>query len=462
MMRATSIRLPAFSWRALALRMAQGGVLVSLVVMPVWLRLGQRPDLFAPLYVSRFVLLLPLLWTIGWWAASGFVGFSDLVRMRSAAIWAACLGFWALWASLSQNWAFVRVSHPATGANASLQIGLVVAFALAVASLRLNPVAVAATLAIGLTGHAVLAIAQADANGAVGLRTLGEFPYHAWTNGVSIVRSGTQTIVRPFGLMPHPNILAGFLTVGVLASAGLWAAPGRIARVIGLVCAPLLLYALLLTFSRAAWLGLAVGGLILFALGWRRLRVRSARATALAGTLACVIAGAVFVAGYADFIGARTATTQESVELRSISDRIVFTDFALRAIGEKPLTGVGAGSFPWRSSAYLQETFFDLQGDNVHNIYLLVWAELGTPGLVLFLVAIAAGLRSAWVAVRRDRSSAGIALLASFVALAVVGLFDHYPYSLLHPSALWWTCLAAALSETRSLGTATGFRNTEA
>ncbi|MFN8564166.1 MAG: hypothetical protein U0703_21690 [Anaerolineae bacterium] len=35
-----------------------------------------------------------------------------------------------------------------------------------------------------------------------------------------------------------------------------------------------------------------------------------------------------------------------SVELRSVSDRIVFMDFAFRSIVERPILGVGIGNFP--------------------------------------------------------------------------------------------------------------------
>jgi hypothetical protein len=43
-------------------------------------------------------------------------------------------------------------------------------------------------------------------------------------------------------------------------------------------------------------------------------------------------------------------------------------------------------------------------------------------------------------------------LLASVVALAVGGLFDHYPWTMLHFQVAWWGCLAGALRQDREAG----------
>src|SRR5690606_27181710 len=109
--------------------------------------------------------------------------------------------------------------------------------------------------------------------------------------------------------------------------------------------------------------------------------------------------GVVLIFGllFSPFLQARAGVSTESIELRSISDRVVFTEFALRAVSEFPIGGVGIGNFPWRASYYLIGTGFDLRGDNVHNIFLSAWAELGTAGLVILLSALVAGI---WAALR--------------------------------------------------------------
>ena len=180
-----------------------------------------------------------------------------------------------------------------------------------------------------------------------------------------------------------------------------------------------------------------------------------ARRFQLVVTLALALAvGAAFVAGFAPFLAARAGSGEESIELRSVADRIVYTDFALRSIGERPVLGVGIGNFPWRTSYYLVDTFYDLRGDNVHNVYLSAWAELGLVGFALLLVALVAGLAAAFRAARSpievagaswlDDRTARAALLAIAVAVAVIGLLDHYPWTILHFQMLWWGGLAVA------------------
>ncbi len=221
-------------------------------------------------------------------------------------------------------------------------------------------------------------------------------------------------------------------------------------------------WALLLTFSRAAWGGLVVGGLSVVPFLRLYLRRLDTRISLAAATAAALVVGLAFVLGYQPLLAARAGEGQESVELRSVSDRLVFMDFAFRSIRERPILGVGIGNFPWRTSYYLVETNFDLRGDNVHNVLLSVTAELGVVGLVLVLAAIGcgavvvvAGLRaSVWQSqtVRGDAHPARLALFAVFAALLAVGFLDHYPWTQIHFQAAWWGCLAAAFP--RELSTA--------
>ena len=42
------------------------GILLTFALIPVWYRLPQSP-IFAQLYVTRFLIFLPMLWSIFWW-----------------------------------------------------------------------------------------------------------------------------------------------------------------------------------------------------------------------------------------------------------------------------------------------------------------------------------------------------------------------------------------------------------
>jgi O-antigen ligase len=155
--------------------------------------------------------------------------------------------------------------------------------------------------------------------------------------------------------------------------------------------------------------------------------------------------GLAFFVAYRPLLAARAGQVEAGVEMRSVSDRIVFINLALRSISERPILGVGIGNFPWRTSYYLAETDFDLRGDNVHNVLLSAAAELGIIGLLLLIAAIVCGVIAAVGRLRTsDDYAARLALFAIFIALFAVGLLDHYPWTQIHFQVAWWGCLAAS------------------
>lgn len=431
-------------WRSIWL--IHAGVVLTFALIPVWYRLPQSP-IFAPLYVTRFLIFLPMIWAIFWWIVLGAPGLRDLLRSRLRTGWALALLLLALWGFASLLWAFQRVDYPEVGATAALQFGVSALFAVVVACAAPKPRVIVAVLILSLIWNAAITVLQAQNQASLGLIGLGEFPFNPKQIGVSILQSGDLRWVRPYGLLPHPNLLAGTLLVGVLATGGWIIARRGWLRAAGVLIFALGFWALLLSFSRAAWGGLVVGGLAVVPFLRPYLRRISTRISLAAAIVAVVAVGLAFVVGYAQLLAARVGEGQESVELRSVSDRLVFMDFAFRSIRERPIFGVGIGNFPWRTSYYLVETDFDLRGDNVHNVLLSVTAELGIIGLVLVLMAIVCGAIAAIKGLRGgvDDHPARLALFAIFVALLAVGVLDHYPWTQIHFQVAWWGCLAAAL-----------------
>lgn len=178
------------------------------------------------------------------------------------------------------------------------------------------------------------------------------------------------------------------------------------------------------------------------------LRHKTARHGLILAISASVIAGSAFFVIYQPYIISR-AQVGESIEMRSVADRIVFTDFALRAVSESrqnALIGIGAGNFPWRTSYFLVDTDYDLRGNNVHHIWLTMVVENGLVGLILFLSAVILGIENSLRQFKRDHMIERGVLLAMIPALGVIGLFDHYPVTLLHMQLLWWGVLAVAMS----------------
>ena len=439
----------------------QAAILAVFLCIPLWTRIPDYLPIFPSLYVTRFVIFLLMLVAIGIWLVLGLPGLRTFARERWRALWAITLIGLGIWGFASTSWAFVRNLYPDVGETAAVQLGVMILFVVVVGCASPPPRAIVAALVIGLIGSSLITFGQAAKQAALGLIALGELPYSDWESGMSFVRAGNLEYLRPYGLMPHPNMLAGVLVIGLLATGAWILSERRWQRYVGAVLFAVGLYALLLTFSRAGWGALVVGVLAALLLARKHLRrpeVRKALVLAVGLSLA---AGIVFFANYRPLLAARVGEGQESIELRSVSDRIVFTEFALKSIAERPIMGVGIGNFPWRTSYFLVDTFYDMRGDNVHNIYLSVWAELGIVGLVLYLAAMGFGVVGAVKAARQphpdtspplhnvERGSGGeverIALFAIFIALAAAGMLDHYPYTAIQFQVALWGCLAAVL-----------------
>jgi O-antigen ligase len=155
-----------------------------------------------------------------------------------------------------------------------------------------------------------------------------------------------------------------------------------------------------------------------------------------------LIVGAAFVIVYAPFVLARAGVGAEVTELRSINDRRIYAEVAVEFISAYPVTGVGMGNYVYRLLLWLRESpYTELGAQHVHNLPLLIGAELGITGLLLWLFLLTTGVVYAW---RKCRDPLAVAVGAGTVALLVVGMFDHYPWTIMHFQMLLWACLAVA------------------
>lgn len=419
----------------------QFGVLLVFALIPFWLRWDFAPSPFSSTYVLGFVISAVMLITVISWAISGFHGLRNFTRNPWRVAWIVTLFLLAGWAAISSGWAYGSdTGYAGLAPNTALRILLVTAFALVLACAAIPPRTILLVLIGSMLVHGAIGGLQVAQQSSLGLDWLGEFSLNPAESGVSVIQSGDVRWLRPYGFLPHPNVFAGIILVGLLASA-VWIIEGRGWRYWGAMAVFFFgLWMLLLTFSRGAWLGFGVA--VLFALVfvlqkeniWRRL---------LPLVIGSAILGIAFFALYSPLVLSRAGVGAENTEMRSIADRIVYTNIAHDAIASSPFTGIGAGNFPWYASVYIfYNTEYDLRGDNVHNIYLGLWADLGIIGLGLLLISLTSGA----IAVLQQRDTARIALLAGAIAFAIIGFFDHYPWTLISTQTLWMSLLAVAAS----------------
>ena len=112
---------------------------------------------------------------------------------------------------------------------------------------------------------------------------------------------------------------------------------------------------------------------------------------------------------------------------RAISDRLLYQEIAFEMIKAKPILGVGYKNFVLEMDNYTKEPLKSHQHQPVHNIYLLIGAETGITGLIVFLLFIGAILQSAW---KSKLTTLSITFLSIFIGFLFIGLFDHYLWTI--------------------------------
>ncbi len=301
---------------------------------------------------------------------------------------------------------------------------------------RLDRMVLPAALMVSVQG--IVAIGQVVGQHSLGLSRLGE---HVLSPGraVSVITANDGTrYLRAYGLADHPNILGGVLAFGALIVAGKGSreferGASYRAPVFGVGAV-----ALLLTFSRASWLAL-LGGVVVMATMLLLIRDRTALRRLGVTCLAGMIAAAPFIAPYRAALGARTELSGGSVtEVHSVNEREAVSDLTIKLLVEHPIVGVGIGTLPVAMHARFPNFQYNFQPASV--VVLDVAAETGLIGGTAYLVLLVAP----WLALllKRFRWTSDMAIASGLLAgLTIVGMFDYYTWTY-SAGRIWaWTIL---------------------
>ncbi len=239
--------------------------------------------------------------------------------------------------------------------------------------------------------------------------------------GTSVIETASGRWLRAYGGLDHPNILAGLLVIAILLSVYLLVEHKIIdsqkkvySTLAVFIFYFVLLTALFFTFSRSAWLALALG-LVVFVVQVLRLGDQWTKGRFFVLLLFTVGFLILLGSSYQDLVSTRFQS-QTRLENISISERSEQQVIALDLIKKHPLLGVGSGG-------YLEEVanFDDDYPQPVHNSYLLVASELGLFALLsllfflFFFSFVKAKELYAW---------------PLFLSLLVLLIFEHWFFSL--------------------------------
>ncbi len=256
--------------------------------------------------------------------------------------------------------------------------------------------------------QALIGLAQYFTGGRLGFAMLGEAERSYFE-----MRAGAGTVSRVAGTLGHPNKLSVFLNLLLQMNFALFFAnlPRR-TKIWLLMPFALMGIAMLLTYSRGGWLGLALGSTVV--LYWcltKKIRHR--------------LLSAVLLLIFLSLSALILISTVQSVQRRLFQDdygsaalRVPMSIVALNIIRHHPLIGVGLNNYTSVIERYdttPSAVSYDFPKP-VHNEFLLVAAEQGLMVFVLFLlilVLVFAGL------FRVGRSSG--AALSTWLAIGFFG-----------------------------------------
>ncbi|MCA9899663.1 MAG: O-antigen ligase family protein [Anaerolineales bacterium] len=284
-------------------------------------------------------------------------------------------------------------------------------------------------LAAALLVQGAVAVSQFLLQREIGLAWLGEPTLDLLVEGTSVAQRGGQNWLRAYGLNSHPNQLGLLLMALCLLIwpyreqvRGGW----RWLFWLGLAAG---LAGLLVSLSRTAWAGLLLGGLV-FAAHHRRTGPIVRRELAI--PLAILVAGVLlFALAYGDVLAGRLLALDSPLESRSLWERQRDWSLAWQVWGERPFLGVGPGQYLTAASAINPEAAL------VHNVPLLVAAELGLVGLAAWLWF---WLGPLW---RYGRSAKNAGATAVWLALILFSLVHPEPSLTLPKGAILWSLAAA-------------------
>lgn len=184
-------------------------------------------------------------------------------------------------------------------------------------------------------------------------------------------------------------------------------------RIAAIVCLPMAFSTVVLSLTRSVWLGGALALLTML------LGVPSLRRWLLASVVAVVVAVGVALAVFPSLA---VLIFDRAGNQRSVYDRVLTNEAALRIIEERPLTGIGWGNFFGESSEWVRQADLIPLSNvaiEVHNVFLSRAAETGLVGAVLWGLAMLMGPVAAAISNRRR----GIDLVWSSAALAAVSIW---------------------------------------
>ncbi len=296
--------------------------------------------------------------------------------------------------------------------------------------------------------QASLGIVQFFTQRVIASKWLGLAAHQPGQLGDSVIATIEGRYLRAYGAFPHPNALGGFLVICLIILIGFLFTlyTDRKANIIKILLAVLSLivvsYGLILTFSRTAWLAFGLAFLCLLGISlWHRHQYRLKLLAEVASWMVILVlmTFALVPDIWVTRIAAETPLEKQSMEQRAdyyVQSRDLFLDHWYQGVGLGDYTGALYDRDTTRAA-------WDYQP--VHNIYVLAATEVGLFGGLLFAAIAIQFFQLVLRQLRREFSKYNwlIVWAIAVVAVLLLGLFDHYIWTLSSGMFLFWLAIGA-------------------
>jgi len=309
----------------------------------------------------------------------------------------------------------------------------------------------------GLLIQSGLAIWQFLNQGTFADKWLGMALHNPSDLGTSVIETvGVDGIperwLRAYGSLDHPNILGGVLAIGLIilifyfiskkklesesavthpVLARRESTPLKRGLIIFYFLLFILFLGLIFTFSRSAALALSVGIILFFIFYFIKKNSAALKKLGLAVFLATIMFGVIF-AGYSDLFITR-AQISSRLEIKSVTERSDYLKDSYKIIKKDWLFGTGIGNYTKElSQENPKRPWFDIEP--VHNVFLLVFSEIGIGGVLFFIALLVYLFVQSW----RKNNILSLSIIA---ALAIMMMFDHYLWSLPFGILFFWLAI---------------------
>lgn len=233
-------------------------------------------------------------------------------------------------------------------------------------------------------------------------------------------------IQRVSGTVGHCNTFAAYLLFPIVVSFVLLLADSS--RLIRLLAAGFFVascIALVLTFSRNAWLMTCLATAMLGVIGVMSKRISSGMVLGLVG-LAMVILAGLIVSGVFEIILIRVLEDDG----KAYDSRWDLISVALQMLADHPVLGIGLNSFEESMSHYDETGVTNVIQQPVHNVLFLIAAETGVISLAFFLLICKQVAGGVLRVIRRKDNMGFIVGVSAGVALLVLLLSNQFDVTL--------------------------------